>query len=236
MTNTPDPNVTPSLTPTPGANGVLVQEEIEPMDLTKETLGNNQTHAWPFVVASSEIVTVTVVTADSANLVLSIVNSGGTTLVERNNAGDRGIETIGSFAINTPGTFSIYVKTTDGRPAEYVLMLLFEDSVNFIFQPIIDYGATVNANLPAVSEHFWHFAGLEGQAVTIRVLPDATTDVFLELYGPDADRISAPFISVGTAGAMEQLEFDLPDDGLYSIRVGEWDFEEGSYQLTLEED
>jgi hypothetical protein len=65
--------------------------------------------------------------------------------------------------------------------------------------------------------------------------PDDSTDVFLEIYGPDANLISPAFISVGGNGVTEQLQWNLPEDGLYSIRVGEWNFAAGSYLFSLDE-
>ena len=85
------------------------------------------------------------------------------------------------------------------------------------------------------SEHFWHFAGLEGDQILITAAPDNATDVFLELYGPNAERLSPGFVSVGGSGVMEQLQWELPEDGLYSIRVGEWNFRAGTYTLTLDD-
>jgi hypothetical protein len=89
--------------------------------------------------------------------------------------------------------------------------------------------------MPQDSEHFWLFAGEDGDTLTITAVPNATTDVFLELYGPDATRISAPFINSGGDGVTEQLEFDLQETGLYAIRIGEWNFDPGSYQVSLNE-
>ena len=232
-TATPDPNVTatPTSTPKPQATPII-QEEIDPMSLSKATLGQDEIHAWPFMLYVSEVVTITAVTTANTNLRLSLVDESETTLVET--VADSGqVATIGQFTLLDIGSYQIHVRTEDGSPAEYVMMLLFSDSLNFIFQPIIAYGGMEAVNLPSFSEHFWHFAGSVGDQILITAVPDSNTDVFLELYGPNADRISAPFISVGTEGVTEELEFSLPENGLYSIRVGEWDFAAGSYELTL---
>jgi hypothetical protein len=128
------------------------------------------------------------------------------------------------------------VKTAAGNPAEYALMLLFEDSLNFLFKPIITYGFEErDIALLSDSEHFWHFAGNQGDNILITADPDDATDVFLELYGPDADLISPSFLSAGDNGFTEQLQWELPEDGLYSIRVGEWNFAAGTYTLTLDD-
>ncbi|MCB8944889.1 MAG: pre-peptidase C-terminal domain-containing protein [Ardenticatenaceae bacterium] len=233
-TITPDPNMTATPTPTPGGDArITIQEEIEAMSLSKNVLGQNEIHAWPFIIDGSEVVTITAVTtASSTDLLISIVDEERTILAE-DNTGPNSPAVIGQFELNTAGPYLIYVQTQDGSPADYALMLLYADSLNFIFQPVIAYGADEVVNLPPVSEHFWHFAGNTGDQITITVDPDDTTNVFLELYGPDANRISNPFISSGGDGVTEVLEFTLPEDGLYSIRVGEWDFGAGSYELTL---
>ena len=233
--STPDPNMTATFTPTPGAETrLIIQEEIEALSLSKNILGENEIHAWPFFVDVAEVVTVTAVTADDVALVISVVDEGGTVLAEEDvSAGE--VAVIEQLDLLPPDPYLIHVKTEDGRSAEYALMLLFEDSLNFIFQPVIAYGTSENVNLPSSSEHFWHFTGSVGDQILITAVPDSSTDVFLELYGPNADLISAAFISVGTEGVTEELEFTLPEDGLYSIRVGEWDFAAGSYELTLTE-
>ena len=232
-TNTPDPNATATFTPTPGGTaGVTVKDELDSVELSKDILAADEIHAWPFFVSVSEVVTVTAITTADTTLLLSIVDEEGTTLVTEDAvAGEPAI--ISQFELEPPGPYLIYVEAEDGIPAEYALMLLFSDSLNFIFQPIIEYGASEMEDLPKRSEHFWHFVGTMGDRITVKAMPDATTDVFLELYGPDALRISAQFISAGGDGATEQLDFTLPQNGLYSIRVGEWDFNPGSYQLTL---
>ena len=236
-TSTPDPNATVTLTPTPGTgSNVVIKEDLEPESLNKETLAANEIHAWPIVLlGSDEVVTITATTADNANLVLAIVDEAGNSLIEVNNSGVGGVETISQFALSQPGPYLAHVKTVNGTPAEYALMLLFADSLNFIFRPVITYGFEGrNVMLPEYSEHFWHFAGLEGDQILITAAPDNTTDVFLELYGPNAERLSPGFVSVGGSGVMEQLQWDLPEDGLYSIRIGEWNFRAGTYTLTLD--
>ena len=238
-TNTPlpsptlDPNTTATPTATPGIESkLIIQDELEPISLSKNTLGEDEIHAWPFSVAVTEVVTVTAVTADDVDLIISIVDEAGTSLTADDAPGGA-VALIEQFELVPPGPYSVHVQTEDGIPAEYALILLFEDSLNFIFQPIIGYGASESMELPADSEHFWHFVGRTGDQISVTAVPDTVTDVFLELYGPDADRISNPFISVGGNGVTEQIEFTLPQDGLYSIRVGEWNFAAGTYQLTL---
>ena len=237
-TPTPDPNATATSTSTPGTGtNIIIKEDLETESLNKDTLAANQIHAWPITLfGTDEVVTVTATTADNANLVLAIVNEAGNSLVEVNNSGMGGVETIGQFTLSAPGPYLVHVKTEFGNPAEYALMLLYADSLNFIFKPIITYGFEErDVVLPSDSEHFWHFAGSEGDNILITADPDDATDVFLELYGPDAERLGPGFISVGDNGFMEQLEWQLPEDGLYSIRVGEWNFAAGTYTLTLDD-
>jgi hypothetical protein len=237
-TLTPDPNATATSTATPGTGTtVVVKEELETESLNKESLAANEIHAWPIILFDrDEVVTVTATTADNANLILAIVDEAGNTLVEVNNSGVGGVETIGQFDLSLPGPYLVHVKTAGGTPAEYALMLLFFDSYRFIFKPVITYGFEEgNVILPTDTDHFWHFAGREGENILITADPDDTTDVFLELYGPDAELLSPSFITAGGNGFMEQLEWELPEDGLYSIRVGEYNFAAGTYTLTLDD-
>jgi hypothetical protein len=235
-TPTLDPSApTPTVTSTPSANNIADMGDIGEQELSVDTLEAGETHSWSFTVLSGEIITVSTGTIDNADLILAIVDDSGTVLHLQNNAGVGGIETIGSFALNAAGVYQIYVSAAGGQSAEYALMLLFSDSLNFIFRGIIEYGDTETGMMPQDSEHFWLFAGEDGDTLTITAVPNATTDVFLELYGPDATRISAPFINSGGDGVTEQLEFDLQETGLYAIRIGEWNFDPGSYQVSLNE-
>ena len=114
-------------------------------------------------------------------------------------------------------------------------MLLYSDSSSNAYIPvdIISYGTSVTAALAENSDHFWFFNGRSGESVTITVQPNDSSDPVLWLYGADGTDLT-DMVHVGEDGEPEELTaFVLPDSGVFSIRVGEYDFNASNYRISL---
>lgn len=218
----------PTPTTTIVERGSLMAEQ-----LIIDSFSTDQGHAWQFEAGLGETITVTAITADPPDLVLSLRNTHNTLLHQQNSAPTGTAATIGSFTLPMSGTFKIEVTTADHSSAEYALILLFHDSLNVVFPGIVADGGPESTQLAANSNHFWVFRGTSNQVMTAVVEPDAATDAVIELYDPDATRISPALINVGDAGVAEPYSYKIDQAGLYAIRVGQWNLSRGAYTLTL---
>lgn len=223
---------TPTLTPTPGT--IIEQGEIEDQELVGAQLGANAIHSWSFSLTGADVLTASVV-ALNADLIISVIDPAGATLAEQNSAPTNPvgqIEVIQNLTLPAAGTYKLWVRTANGAPTYYALMLLYEDSYSFTFRGLLSYGSTETASLPAESDHFWHFSGTAGDNVRIRVTPNGNIDLFLELYNPVGDLISG-FVDETGGAQPEELLMTLPDTGVYSIRLGELNYGPGNYGISL---
>ena len=244
-TNTPAGTATavnPNTTPTPGtptatpANNqertVVEQDLLSAEDLGAARLEANQTHQWLYDIGASESITVSVVSAE-ADLVISILDPNGQQLIEANNFAAGQVETVQNFALTAVGEYKIRVYANGRNATDYAIMITSSESYTFIFRGVMEYGDLQEATSKANNDHFWHFRGQEGDVISINLSPMDESDLFLELYGPDAERISE-FIDDGTSGEAESIvDFVLPATGLYSIRIGEFDFLSATYEIEL---
>lgn len=234
LTPTPTPGAgTPTATPDSNQEGTIVDQDLlSAEDLGAARLGVSEIHQWLYDVSASEAITVSVVSAD-ADLIISILDPNEQQLIEANNFAAGQVETIQNFALSTLGEYKIRVRSSGRSATDYAIMITSSESYTFIFRGVMEYGDLQEATSKANNDHFWHFRGQEGDVITINLNPMDDSDPFLELYGPDAERISES-IDDGTNGEGESLvDFELPATGLYSIRVGEWEFLPMTYELEL---
>ena len=154
-------------------------------------------------------------------------------LIEANNFAAGQVETVQNFALTAVGEYKIRVYANGRNATDYAIMITSSESYTFIFRGVMEYGDLQEATSKANNDHFWHFRGQEGDVISINLSPMDESDLFLELYGPDAERISE-FIDDGTSGEAESIvDFVLPATGLYSIRIGEFDFLSATYEIEL---
>lgn len=238
-TNTPAPVAS---TPTPeiiGTSIVTLTEELSSFTLATETLADNQVHRWPIPVdldsGSTSILTATVFSAESADLVIAMTDAQGNILAQQNNANGDTPELFAGFLVNDQTTYYLQISTANNTSASYVTTIMYDTEIVFAFQDVLDYDDTISTNIASQEEHFWLLEATAGDTLVIEAMPDANTDVFIELYDPDANRISPAFVNSGSTGVTEIYTRDLPEDGVYIIRIGEWAFNAGSYLIKVTE-
>ncbi|MFQ5401319.1 MAG: hypothetical protein ACE5E7_17185 [Anaerolineae bacterium] len=234
MTVTPSP--TP-ITPTPANTRVNFTEKqlgsLDSEELVSAHLPVDELHSWTFSVAASDTITVSAAATGNADILLSVVGPGGITLRSQNAAGPGLVEIMTELPLPSAGDYQIQIRSANGLAGDYALMVTDSGSYNFVFRDLINYGDSRSALMTAESDHFWFFAGNQGEVITIAILPTDNSDLFMELYGADAIRVS-DFIDDGNSGEPEQLTaFTLPDTGIYSIHVGEFNFEQAGYLITV---
>jgi hypothetical protein len=235
---TPESGPTATLPSSPTETGTPIftiaeQGALSTEELVGGTFAANTVHSWTFTVGASEKITVSVAGSSGIDIVLSLVNASGNTVTEQNLVPAGEVERITGLALASAGEYEIRVRSQNGAPGSYALMLLYEDSYSFVAKQIVSYGISLTAALAEESDHLWFFHGNSGESVTITILPNDNRDLFLELYGIDGTNLSG-FVDDRAGGEQEELAgFVLPGTGVYSIRVGEYDFGASSYQFSL---
>lgn len=234
-TNTPTraPTQPPLPTATPSTNYLLVEKgSFDAEDLIAGFLDFNEMHSWRFIVGPSELITVSVAADPAVDVILSVTDAAGNQLWEQNQFPAGEIEQISQLSLSDAGEYQVRIRAVGGNPGSYVAMMLQRDSYRFVSQDILVYGDEVDRLLDAESDHFWYFFGNAGNSVTITVVPNDNGDLFLEVYDPDGINLGG-FVDDGAGGEQETTSLVLPDTGMYSIRVGEFEFLPSSYKIML---
>lgn len=240
-TNTPTSSNPNQPTATPGSAlatstpppQLINQGSINPEELAVEQLATGEYHVWTFTAVDNDTITVYLASQDTIDGSITIRDAANNALTTRNAASSGGIESILNFAIASAGTYQIEIRTENGGSGGYALMFLDKDAYDFVLTGILTYGTMRTDALPADTDHFWHFSGTAGDTITITVAPQDSSDVFFELYGPNAQNLT-DFVDDGVAGETETLAaYSLPTTGFYSIRIGEFDFMAASFQITV---
>ncbi len=118
-------------------------------------------------------------------------------------------------------------------PGYYAVLVLNDESYTFVFNGTLELGQNESTIMREQNDHFWHFVGTAGDIVTIRVTPTDDSNLFLRLFDP-AGILVVDFQDETDEGEAEELlSFTLPDTGFYSILVGELNFGEANYSITL---
>jgi hypothetical protein len=102
-----------------------------------------------------------------------------------------------------------------------------------VFRETINYGANRSGLLAQGEDHLWGFMGAANDTITVRATPGSGFDLVLYILGPDG--IELIYVDDGEQNAEETLVgYQLPESGFYTIAVGELEFREASYTITLQ--
>lgn len=224
---------TPNTSGTPSGFTVVNKGEFTTEALATEQIGQNEIHTWNYTVTASSLITLYLVSPPNGDMVIGIVDPAGNLLVQQNNAPAGQIETLAAYALPVAGVYQIQVWATNGIITTYSMSVSDEVSYPLPFMGLLNYGETKLIDLPESTDQFVHFYGTLGEIVTITAEPMDNGDLFLYLHGIDASILIDFFDETGP-GEVEQLEgFALPATGLYTIRIGEYDFNATQYEITV---
>lgn len=223
----PGPTATPASPPRP--RGSINYEEL--------TMGNLQSGAvdsWTIDVESSDYLTITVAPAASANMIISVLDPDGQIIVDRQNLAPAGeVETVANLSVNVPGLYNIHIAADPVMQSDYALMVMNSDSYPFAFRGTLNPGIPRSDSIADGTDVFWFFSATDGEIISLTVAPVGLEDAYVELYGPDSSRLLT--LDDGLGGEAEILENQsILESGMYAIRVGEFDFEEMSYQIVMD--
>lgn len=206
---------------------------IAPGQLGFELVGDQQIHAWNVSLGLGDVITVSVAGQPGKDMVISLVDPNGQTLVDsQNSAGSGSIERLNNFTINTDGAHKLLVRTADNTAADYVLTIYDDASFPFIFQDIMEYGDSASGvSLTADSDDYWLFYGEVGDNITLSVDPTGSdTDLFLTLWNSTGDVDDSDETDLG---ATETINYTIASDGMYALQVADWDFLPRGYAISL---
>lgn len=115
-------------------------------------------------------------------------------------------------------------------------LTLGEDGRDTTAEDPLSIGGRWGSSMKEGEAHNYTFEGATGQAIRINLqrVGDTGNPAF-DLYGPDGQLILGDATSgLETYDALATIE--LPEDGLYTIRVYMYDVRAGSYAINLEEE
>ncbi len=241
-TGTPDGNsdqatatmtVTAGPSATPSSSLTVDKGSLEIEDLVIDSLGAGETDRWKLDLVGGDAITLTVAPGSTANIVLSLQDANGTMLVNAKNSAAGGeVETILNRTIAEPGIYNLLISSVQGAETDYAVMFMDAESYSFIFRGQILVGNSLSDTLAADTDHFWFFNALSGESVSFSITPDSGSDPYIEVYDPEGSRMLT--IDDTGEGEAESLDtYTLLDEGMYAIRVAEFDFRPMSYQIRL---
>jgi hypothetical protein len=198
-------------------------------------LTNNEIHRWTHEITSTKQLTVSLASDFLLDLSVSIMDAGGRVIAQQNAAINGEPEILSGVTLMDPGIYDILVSSPSGEPGNYAILISDDESYPYIFQGTLLIDDAGNAVIAHDSDHFWHFTGTAGPAISISVIPTGDADFFLNLFGTDGVSLIR-FHDETASGESEQIiSFILPESGIYSLRIGEFNFGSGEYEIFLTE-
>jgi len=136
------------------------------------------------------------------------------------------------YVLPTSGRYRIVASNISGEPGEYELTL---ELVELEVQGGLSFGQSAGAALEPGARHNWSFEGQQGDFVTLSMIAlDEQVDPYLELFGPDGERLIVDDDSGEGANAVI-FEFELPRTGVYRLVARSYDETgRGGYALTMD--
>ncbi len=128
---------------------------------------------------------------------------------------------------------SIYYAEVERRGASFDYVMVTEEQAS----TQVSYGDTLNEKLINKGDkEMYHFDGVAGDVVSIRGFqPDyQLTDGWFSLWNEAGKEIVTRDISYSTTTNDYEIIFEIPETGTYSILVGSYKNDTGSYQLILQ--
>jgi hypothetical protein len=236
---TPTPTMTventPSATVTTAAPLIIFRMELEVSSIETGRLGVNEVHRWTHTITETRRLSVSVASDYFLDTSIKVIDPAGLTIVDQNFTAEGLPEIVVGITLIEPGLYDILISSPSGDSGNYAILISDDESYPFIFQRTLLVGDSGSAFMQQETDHFWHFTGAAGQAVTISVVPRDSSDLFLNLFGTDGVSLIR-FHDETAAGEPEQLiGYILPDTGIYSLRIGEFNFGSADYEIFLAE-
>lgn len=232
---TPTLTPTPSVTVTPGGT-VVDKGTVGYQDLRGDRLGAGETNSWQFSVEAGDVITISVAARGGTDIALSVLDPAGNRIIDQNDSPAGQMEIIQGFEATGNGGYRLVISEASGMETYYSMMLLntnYVDYYTFVFAGLLSYGSSATSEMDPDTDQFWFFFGNEDELINVSVSPSDQSDLFFDLFGPDGDAVWE-YVDEARRGGAEQLrDFQLPDTGMYAIRVGEIDYEASNFRVLV---
>jgi hypothetical protein len=240
-TPTLGPSVTPRANGTEEPGGTSTPIETSEKILLYENIISSVVEAgavkrWDFTGSEDDITTISVAPELGLDVAIELVSPSGAILATQDEGGPGETETVSQITLNSFGIFGIRVKSMSNNSGEFVLALSDSESEAFlVYVAVLDFGANGAEDVPDGMDHLFAFQGSAGDMVNFEVESVTASNMVLYLFDPGGNELE--FIDddeSSTIGSQEILtNYPLPDSGMYTFRIGEWDFNAASYQYSI---
>ncbi len=230
---------TPTATTTPTVEATATQivqtggGSLDYERISRSGLGIEGVDIWDFEAIEDDVISISAGPATDLDITLELTDPDGTTIAVINDGANGQGESISQLTALKSGSYQIKIRAVGGSFGDYSVVLTNEDSEAYlIFQENLSYGGLGTGTLPALTDHLWDFQASAGDLITIRVDPANSADLVIFLVAPDSTEII--FVDDTAEGESEQItDFVINESGTYTIRIGELEFEEAAYTVTL---
>ena len=188
---------------------VIAYNEIKEGQLTSP----DEVEEWVFNGQAGE--RVNIVLNSQFDSYLELYAPDGEFVASNDDSGENLSAALFDLQLKKSGPHTVLVRGYDGATGGYVLALTGG-------HPTIGGGTLASGDSRAVllsEEGFkWQYQGQAGTYLTLTLNADEIVDSYLSLYGPDGTLLTSDDDSGGSLNA-EIFEFELPVDGVYTIRA-----------------
>jgi len=214
---------------------LLVAGRLEDGVLANGRLDSGVKDVWTFSVTEPVYASITInPAADNLDLTMNLFDPLGQTISSLDNGYAGDIETVTDLFLNQNGVYIVEVSDFFGEGGSYQLVLSQADSPQFGGGGHIELGQGIQSDIGVNGRQYWTFEGAAEALVSIVVEPDVSFDAVLTLYGPDGAELAG--LDEGFSGDAEVLAgLELPVTGEYTIMVGSFGLNGGSFTLSLDE-
>jgi hypothetical protein len=206
--------------------------------LSKRTITASGVQVWQFAGATDLPIVIRVAPSSGLDVVLELVDPTDELVGTYDRTGPGQTETIEEDDLPRTGLYTLRISTAGQSSGSYAIVLQSESSRPYVsFQGRLTYGETQAGTLPAGGDHLWNFEGVAGDIVNVRVV--ATTPTDMQIYLNSYDGQETEFKNDNTVyfppdDREEFLGYELPATGLYTIGIGEENFESLGYTIVVE--
>jgi hypothetical protein len=226
-------DLTPLASATVNAQSTIFRMDLPVSSIETGNLGQNEIHRWTHEITSTKQLTVNLASDHQLDIVVTIVDPAGQILVLQNNSHGQEPEIVEGITLIEPGVYDILISSPTGEPGFYAILISDDESYPFLFKGTLLIDDVRSIIMVSETDHFWHFTGNSGQSISLSVVPFDDSDLFLNLFGTDGISLIR-FHDETTSGEPEQLiNYILPDTGIYSLRVGEYNLGQAEYEIFL---
>jgi len=205
-------------------------------DLRINSISPNGSQTYQFVASSGDVINIAAAPQNGLDVSIQLIGPSGATLLTQALNGPGLVESLGPLTLAGSGIHKVIIHSLNGS-GYYAMVVQETDALPYlVFKGNIAYGDAVSGSVPIDQDHLWNFMGSAGDTISIRAV--ATTDTDLILYLNDPDSIELDFVdenlTVGPPNDVEEIrQLPLTANGMYTIGVGEIDFNTIGYTLTL---